>query len=100
MEQKNEQAQRLNAIKEREKKTNDSVIRMKTNLENIQAEIKKVSAHAIDLYGSDDVAVLRERFVTDNKENEAGLTAFDESVTLREQLVDTIEANTAKLRLS
>lgn len=100
MEQKNEQAQRLNSIKEREKKTNDSVIRMRTNLENIQAELKKVSAQAIDLYGSDDVAVLRDRYVTDNKENEAALTSFDESVTLREQLVDTIETNTAKLRVN
>lgn len=98
MDHKNEQAQRLNAIKEREKKINDSVIRMKTNLENIQTEIKKVSEQAIDLYGSDDVAVLRERYVTDNKENESALAAFDEGVTLREQLVETIETNTAALR--
>ena len=100
MEQKNEQAQRLNAINEREKKTNDSVIRMRTNLENVQEEIRKVSAQAIDLYGSDAVGVLRERYVTDNQENEALIRARDESVTLREQLVSTIEENTAKLRLS
>lgn len=98
MEQKNEQAQRLNAINEREKKTNDSVIRMRTNLENVQEEIRKVSAQAIDLYGSDDVKVLRERYVTDNQENESLIAARDASVTLRAQLVSTIEENTAKLR--
>ncbi|WP_408601290.1 hypothetical protein [Pseudomonas sp. PLMAX] len=100
MEQKNEQAQRLNAINEREKKTNDSVIRMRTNLENVQEEIRKLSAQAIDLYGSDEVGVLRERYVTDNQENEAAIAARDESVTLRAQLVSTIEDNTAKLRLN
>lgn len=98
MEQKNEQAQRLNAINEREKKTNDSVIRMRTNLENVQEEIRKVSALANDLYGSDDVKVLRERYVTDNQENESQIAARDASVTLRAQLVSTIEENTAKLR--
>lgn len=100
MEQKNEQAQRLNSINAIEKKTNDSVIRMKANLEHIQEELKKVSQQTISLYGSDDVAFLRERFATDNNENETGLKTYAEAVTLRAQLVETVEANVAALRVS
>lgn len=98
--QKTDMAQKLLDLKAREQKTRDNEIRIKAQQEAIQDQLKKARDSAIELYGTDDLAKLREAFRKAQEEDQRAITEYEEVLILREQLIDTITQNIDNLRLN
>jgi Zn-dependent M16 (insulinase) family peptidase len=98
--QKNEMAQRLATLKEREQKTRDSEIRLRAQQESVQQELDKALKEAEASFGTSDLNVLRENYRKAKEEDTRALSEYEQSLVLREQLIETINANVDKLRLS
>jgi len=92
-----QQAQRtpsqiLADLKDREAKARNDETRLRTQLESVQEELKKVSQKAREQYGTDDVAKLREQFMNDKATDEQALKDYQSSVTVLEGIVSTVNA--------
>lgn len=90
-----QQAQRstiqiLADLKDREAKARNGETRLRTQLESVQEELKKVSQKAKDLYGTDDVAKIREQFQNDKASDEQALRDYQTSITVLEDIVSTV----------
>lgn len=84
--------QQLAKLKEREAKARNAETRLRTQLETVQAELKQLSQKAIDQYGTDDVAKLRDTFIQDKAADEQALKNYSDSISVLEGIVSTVNA--------
>jgi hypothetical protein len=98
--QKMEKAQHLAALREREQKARDAEIRLKAQAEAVARELKSAQAEAEKLFGTSDVATLREKFRKANEEDMRAIKEYEESLSLREQLLETTHKELEGLRLN
>ncbi len=98
--QKNEMAQRLSQLKEREQKTRDQEIRIRAQEETVLAELEKAKKAAIEAFGTDDLTILRETYKKAKEEDARAMQGYEQDVIIREQLIDTIMSNVESLRLN
>lgn len=98
--QKNEMAQRLAQLKEREQKTRDQEIRIRAQEESVRAELEKTKKAVIEAFGTDDLSVLRENYKRAKEEDQRAISEYEEGVNVREQLISTIISEVESLRLN
>lgn len=98
--QKNEMAQRLAQLKEREQKTREQEIRIRAQEESVLAELEKTKKTVIEEFGTDDLGVLRENYKRAKEEDARAISAYEEGVNVREQLITTILSEVENLRLN
>lgn len=98
--QKNEMAQRLTALNERERKTQDDEIRIRAQAENIQTQLEAAQREAREKFGTDDLAELRQKYSKARDEDLRAMGEYEQTLTMREEILDTISQNLDKLRLN
>lgn len=91
-------ATELANLKEREQVARDAEVRLKTQLESVQAELEKACKEAREKFGTDDLAELRTMYSKALDEDQKAIEAFRESIELREKLIETIQATANSMR--
>jgi hypothetical protein len=98
--QKNEMAQRLTSLNERERKTQDEEIRIRAQAENIQTQLEAAQKDAREKFGTDDLTELRQKYSKARDEDLRAMDEYDQTLSLREEILDTISQSLDKLRLN
>lgn len=98
--QKNELAIKLASLKEREQKTNTQETRIRTQQENIQAQLKAALAEMEEKYGTKDLAALRQKFAKSREADAQAVSDFESGLMLREEIIQTITDSVDSLRLN
>mgnify|MGYP003406958287 CR=1 FL=1 len=98
--QKNEMAQRLTALNDRERKTQDQEIKIRAQAENIQVQLEAAQKEAREKFGTDDLAELRQKYSKAREEDTRALGEYEQTLSMREEILDTISQNLDKLRMN
>lgn len=98
--QKNDMAQRLTSLNERERKTQDDEIRIRAQAENIQTQLEAAQKDAREKFGTDDLTELRQKYSKARDEDLRAMGEYEQTLSLREEILDTISQNLDKLRLN
>jgi hypothetical protein len=97
--QKNEMAQRLTALNERERKTQDEEIRIRAKADGIKAQLEAAQQEAREKFGTDNLAELRQKYTKAREEDTRALGQYEETLQMREEILDTITRNLDQLRV-
>lgn len=81
-------AKRLADLKERDQKTREDEIRLTSMREHAETELKKFREQAEAEFGTSDLDELRRIFMKSKEEDERALQAYEESILLREKLIE------------
>jgi hypothetical protein len=98
--QKNEMAQRLTSLNERERKTQDEEIRIRAQAENIQTQLETAQREAREKFGTDDLTELRQKYSKARDEDLRAMGEYEETLKTREEILDAISHNLDTLRLN
>lgn len=86
--------ERLAKLKERDQNSREMEIRLSSMRDHAEAELKKFREQAEAEFGTSDLDELRKIFIKAKEEDDRALNEYEESIALREKLID---ATTAKL---
>lgn len=98
--QKNELATKLASLKEREQKSNNQETRIKTQQESLEAQLLEARKEAEAKFGTSDLTQLREKFRKARDADTQALNEYEQSLILREEIIQTITESVDSLRLS
>jgi hypothetical protein len=97
--QKNEMAQQLTALNERERKSQDQEIRIRAQADGIKTQLEAAQQEAREKFGTDDLAELRQKYTKAREEDTRALGQYEETLQMREEILDTITRNLDQLRV-
>lgn len=98
--QKSELATKLASLKEREQKSNNQETRIKTQQESLEAQLLEARKEAEAKFGTSDLTQLREKFRKARDADTQALDEYEQSLILREEIIQTITESVDSLRLS
>lgn len=98
--QKNELAVRLTGLQERERKTQELEVRIRTQKESIDGQLSQAQEEAIAKFGTADLTVLREKFRKAKDADSQAIEEFESAVIMREEIIRTITESVDSLRLN
>lgn len=98
--QKNDLATKLANLKEREQKSNNQETRIRTQQESLQAQLVEAQKEAEAKFGTSDLTQLRDKFRKSREADTQALEEYEQSLMLREEIIQTITDSVDSLRLS
>lgn len=98
--QKNELAVKLANLKDREQKSNTEETRIRTRQESIQSQLEAALSEMKDKFGTSDLASLRQKFSKSREADTQAVNDFENSLILREEIIQTITESVDSLRLN
>lgn len=98
--QKNELAVKLANLKDREQKTNTEETKIRTRQESIQSQLEVALSEMKEKFGTSDLASLRQKFAKSREADTQAVNDFENSLILREEIIQTITESVDSLRLN
>lgn len=91
-------AERLAQLKERDQNSREMEIRLSSMRDHAESELKKFREQAESEFGTADLAELRKIFAKAKEEDDRALAEYEESIELREKLINATNAKLNSLQ--
>lgn len=91
-------AERLAKLKERDQNSREMEIRLSSMRDHAESELKKFREQAEADFGTSDLDKLRGIFAKAKEEDDRALNEYEESIELREKLIDATNAKLNSLQ--
>lgn len=85
-------SERLSELNTKERALSGNLIRINTEFESLEKELAKLSAEAIERFGTDDLEVLREKFRAADRQNTEALNAYEEGLKAVEAQLSALKS--------
>ena len=82
----------MNELSQRAGRANEKLIRLKMELETAEGNLARAKREAVQLFGTDDVAQLREKYRQMMSANAQALIQYEQNIAQVEQILDEVDS--------